>query len=640
MDFRIGSVVPHELLTDGPPRRQSTYGLALLALGVVYGDIGTSPLYAAKETFDPQHGIPLTPENILGGVSAIFWALMIVVSLKYVTLVLRANNRGEGGIMALLAMATGSARLRPRLRTALLAIGVFGAALFYGDAVLTPAISVLSAVEGLEVGTGAFRPFVVPIATGILIALFAIQRQGTGVVGMLFGPVCLAWFVCIGAVGIWNVAKLPTILGAIHPMHALHFATAHGPASFLVLGSVLLAFTGAEALYADMGHFGKRAIRIAWFGVAAPALVLNYFGQGALLILEPGALQNPFYLSFPAWALYPMIALATAATVIASQATISGAYSMTQQAVQLGYLPRMTIRHTSARTMGQIYVPVVNWILLAAVAAAVIGFGSSSRLAAAYGVAVMGTMLVTTLLTFFVLRNEWRYPLWICISATGFFLVIDATFFMAAIHKVFDGGWFPLAMGAAVYFVMTTWRRGRERLYERLRGSSPPLSGLLQSLFRDPPQRVPGTAIFLTSTPDATPNALLHSLKHYKVLHAQNVFLTVEFLGVPWVNAENRVDCARLANDCWRVAARFGFMEEPDVALALETCAPHGLQLDPMQVTYFLSREKIVPDAGDRGLSRWRDGIFAAMARNAGSATDFFNIPTNRVVELGTRIEL
>ena len=640
MDMRIGSVVPHELLTGGPPRRQSSYGLAMLALGVVYGDIGTSPLYAAKETFDPQHGIPLSPENILGGVSAIFWALMIVVSLKYVTLVLRANNRGEGGIMALLAMATGSVRLRPRLRTALLAIGVFGAALFYGDAVLTPAISVLSAVEGLEVGTGAFKPFVVPIATGILIALFAIQRQGTGVVGMLFGPVCLAWFVCIGAVGMWNIAKLPAILVAIHPTHALHFATAHGHASFLVLGSVLLAFTGAEALYADMGHFGKRAIRIAWFGVAAPALVLNYFGQGALLILEPRALDNPFYLSFPAWALYPMIALATAATVIASQATISGAYSMTQQAVQLGYLPRMTIRHTSARTMGQIYVPVVNWILLAAVATAVIGFGSSSRLASAYGVAVMGTMLVTTLLTFFVLRNEWRYPLWICILATGFFLLIDATFFMAAIHKVFDGGWFPLAMGAVVYFVMTTWRRGRERLYERLRGSSPPLDGLLQSLFRDPPQRVPGTAIFLTSTPDATPNALLHSLKHYKVLHAQNVFLTVEFLGVPWVNAENRVACARLANDCWRVAARFGFMEEPDVALALETCAPHGLQLDPMQVTYFLSREKIVSDAGDRGLSRWRDGIFAAMARNAGSATDFFNIPTNRVVELGTRIEL
>jgi KUP system potassium uptake protein len=640
MDMRSGSVVPRERHADGAPHRQSTPALALLALGVVYGDIGTSPLYAAKETFDPQHGIALTPENILGGVSAIFWALMIVVSLKYVTLVLRASNRGEGGIMALLALATGSVRLRPRLRTTLFAIGVFGAALFYGDAVLTPAISVLSAVEGLEVGTHAFTPFVVPIATAILIALFAIQRHGTAVVGMLFGPVCLAWFVCIGAVGAWNVANAPAILGAIDPIHALRFVTVHGYASFLVLGSVLLAFTGAEALYADMGHFGKRAIRIAWFGVAAPALVLNYFGQGALLIMRPDALANPFYLSFPAWALYPMIALATAATVIASQATISGAYSMTQQAVQLGYLPRVTLRHTSERTMGQIYVPVVNWSLLVVVAAAVIGFGSSSRLAAAYGVAVMGTMLVTTLLTFFVLRNEWRYPLWICVLATGFFLLIDATFFTAAIHKVLDGGWFPLAMGAIVFFVMTTWRRGRERLSERLRGSSPPLAGFLQSLFIDPPQRVPGTAIFLTASPDATPNALLHSLKHYKVLHAQNVFLTVEFLGVPWVSDVHRVACERLANDCWRIAARYGFMEQPDVAHALETCAPTGLQLDPMQVTYFLSREKIVPGIADRGLARWRDGLFAAMARNAGSITDFFNIPTNRVVELGTRIEL
>ncbi|HET8831044.1 MAG TPA: KUP/HAK/KT family potassium transporter, partial [Casimicrobiaceae bacterium] len=396
------SLIPGDLRADRPVGRQSTPRLALLALGVVYGDIGTSPLYAAKETFDPKHGMPLTPDNILGGVSAIFWTLMIIVSLKYVALVLRASNHGEGGIMALLALATSSVRLAPRYRTALLAIGVFGAALFYGDAVLTPAISVLSAVEGLEVGTVAFRPFVVPIATGILIALFAIQRHGTGIVGTVFGPICVAWFACIGAAGVANIVRVPAILAAMDPMHALRFVTAHGYASFLVLGSVLLAVTGAEALYADMGHFGKRAIRVAWFLVAAPALVLNYFGQGALLITTPEAVDNPFYGSFPAWALYPMVALATAATIIASQATISGAYSMTQQAVQLGYLPRMTIRHTSARTIGQIYVPAVNWILLVAVAGAVIGFGSSSRLAAAYGVAVMGTMLVTTILTFFV----------------------------------------------------------------------------------------------------------------------------------------------------------------------------------------------------------------------------------------------
>ena len=640
MEMSSSSLIPGDLRADRPVGRQSTPRLALLALGVVYGDIGTSPLYAAKETFDPKHGMPLTPDNILGGVSAIFWTLMIIVSLKYVALVLRASNHGEGGIMALLALATSSVRLAPRYRTALLAIGVFGAALFYGDAVLTPAISVLSAVEGLEVGTVAFRPFVVPIATGILIALFAIQRHGTGIVGTVFGPICVAWFACIGAAGVANIVRVPAILAAMDPMHALRFVTAHGYASFLVLGSVLLAVTGAEALYADMGHFGKRAIRVAWFLVAAPALVLNYFGQGALLITTPGAVDNPFYGSFPAWALYPMVALATAATIIASQATISGAYSMTQQAVQLGYLPRMTIRHTSARTIGQIYVPAVNWILLVAVAGAVIGFGSSSRLAAAYGVAVMGTMLVTTILTFFVLRNEWRYPLAMCIAATGAFLLVDGAFFVAALHKVLDGGWFPLALGAVVFFVMTTWRRGRQGLLERVRDSSPPLDGLLRSIFSDPPQRVPGTAVFLTATPDATPSALLHSLKHYKVLHAQNVFMTVEFLSVPWVSADRRVGCERLAHDCWRIVARYGSMEEPDVALALETCAPEGLQLDPMTVTYFLSREKIVPGARERGFARWRDRLFVAMARNAGSVADFFRIPANRVVELGTRVEL
>ncbi|MGA8034171.1 MAG: potassium transporter Kup [Casimicrobiaceae bacterium] len=639
MDATVDPRLP-QAATGQTHRKHSTAALALLALGVVYGDIGTSPLYAAKETFSPQHGIPLTPGNIIGGVSAIFWALTIIVSLKYVTLVLRASNRGEGGIMALLALATSSVRDRPRTRATLLAIGVFGASLFYGDAVLTPAISVLSAVEGLEVGTQALQPYIVPIATGILIALFAIQRFGTGVVGMFFGPICILWFLALGASGIHNIVKAPVILRALDPVHALHFATAHGYASFIVLGSVLLAVTGAEALYADMGHFGKRAIRLAWFCVAAPGLILNYFGQGALLIVHPEAIANPFYLAFPQWALYPMVVLATAATVIASQATISGAYSMTQQAVQLGYLPRMTILHTSERTMGQIYVPIVNWTLLVVVAAAVVGFGSSSRLAAAYGVSVMGTMLVTTLLTFFVLRYDWRYPLGLCILATGFFMLVDTVFFAAAMHKIFEGGWFPLALGAFVFFVMVTWRRGRALLIEQLRGSSPPLAGFLKVLFLDPPQRVPGTAVFLTSSPDATPNALLHSLKHYKVLHEQNVFLNVEFRDVPWVPPEERVVSERLAGDCWRIVARYGFMERPDVALALEVCAPQGLQVDPMQVSYFLSREKIVPGVTEKGLARWRDGIFAAMARNAGSITDFFNIPANRVVELGARIEI
>ena len=640
MELAVAPAIPAVSPAGRPLRRQSDAGLALLALGVVYGDIGTSPLYAAKETFNPVHGIALNSANVIGGVSAIFWALMIVVSVKYVTLVLRANNRGEGGIIALLALAAGAVPSKPRLRARLLAIGTFGAALFYGDAVLTPAISVLSAVEGLEVGTSALESYIVPIATGILIALFTLQRFGTGVVGLLFGPVCLLWFLAIGAAGVYRVAETPEILTALDPRHALVFVTSHGYASFVVLGAVLLAFTGAEALYADMGHFGKRAIRVAWFGVAAPALVLNYCGQGALLIARPDALANPFYLAFPGWALYPMIVLATAATVIASQATISGAYSMTRQAIQLGLLPRMTIRHTSASAIGQVYMPAVNWLLLGAVAATVIGFGNSSRLASAYGVAVMGTMLVTTLLTYFVLRYDWRYPLVVCVLGTGFFAVVDGAFFAAAAHKIVDGGWFPLVLGGIMFGLMWTWRHGREALLARLRDASPPLAGMLESLYRDPPPCVPGTAVFLTSSPGATPNAFLHSLKHYKVVHAQNVFLTIEFDAVPWVVSEARVLCEPLNPSCWRIVARYGFMEQPDAALALELCAPHGLSVDPMEVSYFLSREKLVPGTAERGAARWRDRIFVAMARNAGSVTDYFNLPPNRVVELGTRVAL
>ena len=629
--------------TPGRPgihKERTTASLALLALGVVYGDIGTSPLYAVKETFNPQYGLELTRANVLGGASAIFWTLMIVVSLKYVTLLMRASNRGEGGIVALLALATSAVRGRPRLGAVLFAAGVFGAALFYGDAVLTPAISVLSAIEGLEVGTAAFKPYVVPIAVGVLVALFVVQRYGTGRVGLVFGPICLLWFGAIAASGIWNIARAPEVLAALNPMHALHFMTGRGFASFLVLGSVLLAITGAEALYADMGHFGARAIRMAWFGVAAPALVLNYLGQGALLLTDPQALSNPFYLAFPGWALYPMVALATAATVIASQATISGAYSMTQQAIQFGLLPRMTVRHTSAATIGQIYVPLINWLLLVAVLGAVLGFGSSSRLASAYGVSVMGTMLTTTFLTYFVLRFNWRYPLWLCLLPTGFFMAIDSALFVAAMHKVLDGGWFPLLMGALIFAFMMTWSSGRRRLQSTLHESAFPLGPFLTSLFASPPQRVQGTAVFLTATLDATPHALLHSLKHYRVLHDQNVFLTVEFEDRPWVPASNRVVCERLAHGCWRVRARYGFMDDPDVPLALELCGPHGLQLEPLEVSYFLSREQIVPAGSSHGIAGWRDRIFATVARNARNVTDFFNIPTNRVVELGTRIEV
>jgi len=622
------------------PSKQSTAALTLLALGVVYGDIGTSPLYAVKETFNPAHGIPLDAGNILGGASAIFWALMIVVSLKYVTLVLKADNRGEGGIMALLALASSAVRDRPRLRAVLLAAGVFGAALFYGDAVLTPAISVLSAVEGLEVGTAALKPYVVPIASGVLIALFLIQRHGTGVVGALFGPVCALWFLALAAAGVSNIVANPAILEALNPVHAVRFATGHGLASFVVLGAVLLAVTGAEALYADMGHFGKRAIRLAWFWIVAPALVLNYFGQGALLLSQPAALENPFFLSFPSWALYPMVALATAATVIASQATISGAYSLTRQAIQLGYLPRMAIHHTSARTIGQVYVPAVNWILLAAVTAAVVGFGSSSKLASAYGVAVMGTMLVTTFLTFFVIRYGWGYPLWLCLAATGLFMAIDAVFFSAALLKVLEGGWFPLALGAGAFFLMMTWRRGRELLFRQWNASSMPLDELLADLKREALRPVPGTAVFMTAMSRLTPPALLHSLKHYQVMHERVVFLTVEFLEMPWVAQDERVAVEALGGQFYRLRVRFGFMDTPDVMGALELARAQGLALDPMRTSFFVSRDKIVPYPGHRGLAGWRDRVFAAMARNAGNVTDYFNIPTNRVIELGTRVEI
>jgi KUP system potassium uptake protein len=607
---------------------------------VVFGDIGTSPLYAVKETFSPDHGIPLNAANILGGLSTVFWALMIVVSLKYVVLIMRADNRGEGGIMALIALALSAIKGHPQWRAPLLGIGIFGASLFYGDAVLTPAISVLSAVEGLEVGTRAFKPYVVPIAVVVLVALFAFEASGTAAVGKLFGPVMLTWFIALAGSGLYGIAQAPEVLSALNPVHSFGFLSSHGAASFIVLGAVVLAVTGAEALYADMGHFGKAPVRLAWFGLVGPALVLNYFGQGALLMVKPAAVQNPFYLLFPGWALYPMVALATAATVIASQAVISGAYSLTKQAVQLGFLPRMTIVHTSAREMGQVYIPSINWVLCAAVLVAVIGFGSSSRLAGAYGVAVTATMLVDTLLTFIVIRFGWRYPLLLCVFATGFFVLIDLTFFSATLLKIADGGWFPLVIGGVVYTVMATWRRGREILFERLQASSVPLEPFLESLFAAPPLRVPGTAVFLTATPNVTPHALLHNLNHNKVLHERVVFLTVEIRDVPWVPFIERISCEPLGHGCWRVRVRYGFMNRPDVTRALELCGALGLQFDLMETSFFLSREKIVPSERIGGMAFWRDKVFAAMARNASNVTDYFNIPANRVIELGTRVQI
>jgi KUP system potassium uptake protein len=622
------------------PPKSSTAALTLLALGVVYGDIGTSPLYAVKETFSPSHGIPLGEAAILGGLSTIFWILMIIVSLKYVTLVMRADNKGEGGIMALLALASAAVREQPRWRASVMTVGVLGASLFFGEAVLTPAISVLSAVEGLQLGTVGEELQVVPLACGVLVALFLIQRQGTGAVGKLFGPICAAWFLSLAAAGLWNVVQNPAVLAALHPWYALHFITSYGVASYVVLGSVLLAITGAEALYADMGHFGKRAVRIAWFGLVAPALVLNYFGQGALLLRDPAALANPFYLAFPEWALYPMVALATAATVIASQATISGAFSVTQQAVQLGFLPRVDIQHTSERTFGQIYVPVVNWILLGAVMAVVVGFGSSEELAQAYGVAVMGTMLSTTFLTFFVVRYGWKLPLWLCLGATGFFFFVESTLLSAALTKILEGGWLPLAIGSAVFTVMVTWRRGRALLAARLRQTSVPLKPLIESLMRDPPVRVPGTAVFFAATADAAPHALLHNLNHNKVLHERVVFLTIEVVDEPTVEPAQRIVLERLEQGFWRMTLRYGFMQQPDVAYDLTETSRRILPFDMMTTSFFLSRQIVAPAAGGRGAARWSARLFAAMTRNAGNAADYLNLPPNRVIELGTKVQL
>jgi KUP system potassium uptake protein len=622
--------------------QHSGMALALAALGVVYGDIGTSPLYAVKETFNPAHGIPLTPENMLGGISAIFWSLMVVVSLKYVILIMRADNKGEGGIMALLALASAAVRKRGRPLTAVLVAGLFGAALFYGDAVLTPAISVLSAIEGLEVGTSALEPYVLPVSVGVLIALFLLQRHGTAAIGALFGPITVLWFLALAAAGISGIARHPTILGALNPVHALGFVTRHGFASFVVLGAVLLAFTGAEALYADMGHFGRGAIRLAWFGLVFPALVLNYLGQGALLVVDPKALQNPFYLLYPSWALYPMIALATAATVIASQATISGAYSLTRQAIQLGFLPRMNVVQTSAKAIGQIYMPGVTGMLLVAVLAAVLGFGSSSRLASAYGVAVTGTMLTTTFLTFFVIRYGWGYSLPLSVFSTSFFVAVDVAFLSSSLLKVAEGGWFPLTVGVVMFVVMLTWLQGRRVLLERLRHADVQLRPFLDSLFREPPPRVRGTAVFLTATPDLVPNALVHNLNHNGVLHERVLFLTVAMKDVPWVPADECGTIETLGHDCYRITLQFGFMDRPDVPRALIGWPAYtDLKLDMMKTSFFLSRETIIPVPSiPSGMAPWRERLFATMTRNAGSAAEYFNIPPNRVIEIGAQVQI
>ena len=619
--------------------RESLAALTLGAMGVVYGDIGTSPLYTMKEIFSPSTGIPLDAPHLIGAVSVIFWGLMMVVTLKYVLLILRADNRGEGGIMALTALAAQAAGSTPRKRLVLLLLGVFGAALFYGDSVITPALSVLSAVEGLEVITPVLKPYVLPICATVLVALFAMQRFGTGLVGKLFGPVILLWFGVLTVVGISEIMQQPGILAALNPLNALEFLVAQGWHVFVAVGAIVLAFTGAEALYADMGHFGKRPIQLAWVGLVLPALAINYMGQGALLMRDPSAVENPFYRLFPSSLLVPAVVLATFATVIASQAVISGAYSMTKQAVQLGLLPRMVVHYTSAKEAGQIYIPEVNWLLLIAVLLAVVGFGSSSAMAAAYGIAVTVTMLITTLLTFFVIRNGWKYPLPLAIAATSVFLALDLLLVVSCAIKFFQGGWFPLALGLAIFIIMATWRRGRELLIESIRHNDPELLPFISALSADSVHRVSRTAVYAVANSGTVPQALMHNLKHNQVLHERNVILTVVFHEVPWIPFEERVQVQALAPGFWRVQVNYGFKNAPDIPKALELCQAQGLAINLFETSYFLSREIIVPTKGS-GMANWRESLFAVMSRNSGSVAGFFRLPNNCVVELGTRVQI
>jgi KUP system potassium uptake protein len=615
----------------------SLAALALGALGVVYGDIGTSPLYVMKTVFDKSGGLELKEPEIVGVLSLIIGSLLVVVTLKYVVLIMRADNRGEGGIMALLSLAASSVASRPRLRHGLLLLGVFGAALFYGDGVITPAISVLSAIEGIEIASPRFAPYVVELTLAVLVALFLFQKRGTAGIGALFGPVMLVWFVVIAVGAIGPIARHPSILAALNPIEGLRFMLRHGWVAFVALGSVVLAVTGAEALYADMGHFGARPIRMSWLVLVLPALALNYLGQGALLAAHPETIENPFFRLFPDWSLLPMVALSTVATVIASQAVISGAFSMTNQAMQLGFLPRMRIEHTSERAIGQIYVPAVNNALLVAVLAAVVGFRSSTALGAAYGIAVTGTMLITTLLTFFVVHYAWRLNLWLALGATAFFVLIDATFFSANLLKIAEGGWFPLVIGAIVFIGMATWARGRVLLHERLREEAIELTPFLAAVAADLPMRAPGTAVFMNAIAGLTPTALLHNLKHNHVLHSSNLFVTVETLEVPWVHPDERAKVEAIGPKCYNVQLRFGFKDRIDVPAALASLG-QGIEIDPMTTSYFLSRATVVPTFTE--MATWRAKLFANMHRNATAASDFLNLPANRVVELGTKVQL
>ena len=625
--------------TNESETKRRLAALALGAIGVVYGDIGTSPLYTLQTTLS-HDGMRPTPESIYGVLSLIFWAQILVVSLKYVVFIMRADNKGEGGIMALMALAQRSVREQPKLRWVLAILGIFGASLFYGDGVITPAISVLSAVEGVKVAAPSLAHWVVPVTAVILFILFAMQRHGTARVGSVFGPVMVVWFIVIALLGMHLIVKNPQVLWAINPMHGLRFFFTHGMQAFIALGGVVLALTGAEALYADMGHFGKRPIRLAWFSFVLPALVINYFGQGALLLAHPDAIDYPFFKMVPAFLLYPMIGLATVATVIASQAVISGAFSMTREAMSLGYSMRMQVVHTSREMSGQIFVPWVNSFLLVMVLVAVFGFRSSDSLSAAYGIAVTGTMTITTLLALVVARYQWHWNPIAVISAGVLFLTIDLSFLGANLIKVEYGGWFPLVLGLGVFVLMTTWRRGRELVVREIKQGGLALAPFIANISEHPPLRVPGTAVFLTANQNAVPHALLHNLKHNKVLHERNVMLTVDMLETPVADPGERIHITAMGNEFFGLELRFGFAEDPNIPLALSMCSSANLPFDLMDTTFFLSRENIVADKRRPGMVLWRDKLFAFMARNAVPATAFFQIPGNRLIELGAQVEI
>ena len=623
-----------------PPRGRYLAGLGLAALGVVYGDIGTSPLYALREAFHGQHAMAATPANVLGVLSLIFWSLVVVISIKYIAFVMRADNRGEGGILALMALLQRARSARGvGSRTLVVALGLLGASLMYGDSVITPAISVLSAVEGLQVAAPQLAHWVIPLTIAILIALFLFQSHGTHRVGVVFGPVMVLWFVTLAALGVAQIVARPAVLQALSPHHAVRFFVQHGGGGFLVLGAVFLVVTGGEALYADMGHFGLRPIRLAWFSLVLPGLLLNYFGQGALLLADPASAAAPFFRLAPAWGLVPLVVLAAAAAVIASQAVISGAFSLTRQAMLLGYSPRMQIEHTSSREMGQIYLPDINRALMVVTIALVVGFRTSSNLAAAYGVAVSGEMVLTTLLLFLLIREVWRWSLAPAVLLCGGFLFVELAFLGANALKIPQGGWFPLVVGIVLFLLMTTWNRGRAILSKRMQEKSVPLKLLMADLAAEPPIRVPGTAVFMYGTPDSTPPALVHNLAHNKVLHEKIIFLTVLTEEVPHVAATERITIRRLGKGFSSVVARYGFMEDPDITDILDACRPKGLDIRIEAATFFLGRETLI--ATDRpGMAIWRERLFAFMSRNALRATSFFRIPPNQVFEVGAQVEL